>query len=287
MMRIFATVLFGIWAASAQAQTLSPTEFTAEIANALRSELPKSKVDIKAELELLIKAEDGREANAFLRNAYGEYMLASVPQRPNIIKKFVAAFVEQQRLWSANVDRSRIVAVIKDRQWLVDMQETLKARGARSPPEYVSEQFNNELVIFYAEDSPNNIRYLVPKRLEEVGVPRADLRALAIANLGRLIRKMEVRSDPLVSMITAGGDYEASLLLMDDLWSKGQVPETADGDIVVAIPTRGLLLFTGSHNRSGVERLRVLARKYVVTPYGLTDTLFVYRAGRFTRFDAD
>jgi uncharacterized protein YtpQ (UPF0354 family) len=287
MMRIFAAVIFALWAAAAQAQTLSPAEFTAEIATALRSELAKSNVEIKAELELMIKAEDGRESKAFLHNAYSEYMLASESQRPDIIRKYVAAFAEQQRLWPANVDRSRIVPVIKDRAWFAEMEATLKARGAGPPPEYVSEDFNDELMIFYAEDTPSNIRYLVSKRLEEVGVAREGLRALAIANLAKLLPQIEVHSNPLVSMITAGGDYEASLLLVDDIWSKGRVPETVDGDIVAAIPARGRLFFTGSRNRAGIARLRELARKLVATPYHLTDTLFVYRGGQFTRFDTD
>jgi uncharacterized protein YtpQ (UPF0354 family) len=285
MRRIFAAVFFALWAAVAQAQTLSPAEFTAEIATALRSELPKSNVEIKAELELVIKAEDGRQSRGFLRNAYDEYMSASVSQRPSVIRKYVAAFAEQQSF--SNVDRSRIVPVIKDRGWFAEIQATTKARGAGPLPEYVSEDFNDELMIFYAEDTPSNIRYLVPERLEAVGVPRTGLRALAIANLAKLLPQIEIHSDPLVSVITAGGDYEASLLLVDDIWSKGQAPKMVDGDIVAAIPARGLLFFTGSRNRGGIARLRELARKLVARPYHLTDTLFVYRGGQFTRFDVD
>ena len=285
MMRIFAAVIFALWAAAAQAQTLSPAEFTAEIANRLRSEL-KSNIEIKAELELVIKDEDGKEAQVFLRNAYDGYLLALAPQRPSVIQKYIASFVEQQR-WPANIDRTRIVPVIKDRGWLVDMRAKFSARGAGSPPEFVSEPFNDELVIFYAEDNPSNIRYLVAQRLEEVGVPQAALRVLATANLRRLLPKIEVHTGPIVSRIAAGGDYDSSLLLLDELWSKGQVPESTDGDIVVAIPKRDMLLYTGSRNRAGIARLHEFARKFVVTPYSLTDTLFVYRGGQFMRFDAD
>jgi uncharacterized protein YtpQ (UPF0354 family) len=89
-------------------------------------------------------------------------------------------------------------------------------------------------------------------------------------------------------MITADGSYESSLLLLDDLWSKGDVPAKVDGDVVVAIPARDLLFFTGSRNPAGVARLHELAAKYVKqASYRLTDTLFVYRDGRFTRFDSN
>src|SRR5262249_50755495 len=130
--------------------------------------------------------------------------------------------------------------------------------------------------------------YLVPKTLEQTGVARAELRALAIANLKRLLPRMEIRHGPLVSMIMAGGDYEPSLLLLDEVWSKGQGPGRVDGDVVVAIPASGVLLFTGSRNRAGVARLREVATKVVnERSHSLTDTLFVYRDGRFTRFGGD
>ena len=47
-------------------------------------------------------------------------------------------------------------------------------------------------------------------------------------------------------MLKAGGDYEASLLLFDDIWRDGQVK--VDGDIVVAVPAKDVLLVTGSNN---------------------------------------
>jgi hypothetical protein len=46
-----------------------------------------------------------------------------------------------------------------------------------------------------------------------------------------------------------------------------------------------VLLVTGSRDRSGLKRVRDLAAKYAAEgPYGLTDALFVYRNGRFTKF---
>jgi uncharacterized protein YtpQ (UPF0354 family) len=86
-----------------------------------------------------------------------------------------------------------------------------------------------------------------------------------------------------VMLISAGGDYEASLLLIDDIWSGGQIK--VDGDVVVAVPARDVLLVTGSRNRTALKSIRELAAKYVAEGrYELTDTLFVYRDGRFSKF---
>jgi hypothetical protein len=46
-----------------------------------------------------------------------------------------------------------------------------------------------------------------------------------------------------------------------------------------------VLLVTGSRNRAGLKRVRELTAKFVAQgPYELTDTLFRYRDGRFTKF---
>ena len=84
-------------------------------------------------------------------------------------------------------------------------------------------------------------------------------------------------------MMTAGGDYEASLLLFDDIWRGGKIK--MNGDIVVAVPAKDALLITGSKSRKGIAAVRELAAKYKAeSRYEITDTLFVYRNGRFVKF---
>ncbi|MFZ4699451.1 MAG: DUF1444 family protein, partial [Candidatus Methylumidiphilus sp.] len=132
------------------------------------------------------------------------------------------------------------------------------------------------------EDTDNNINYFSPKDLEKLEIPRDKLRELAIENLRRLLPKPQIRAGALASMITVGGDYEASLLLFDDLWAN--LP-AVDGEIVVAVPTRDLLVFTGSHNQEGLEKIREFATtESRESAYRLSDKLFVYRNGHFVRW---
>lgn len=263
------------------AQPISQRAFTQELAAALRAQAPGLTVTITRDLQLELKDATGKTSTAFLDNAYTEYS-ANPKARAEVIQKYVQSFLESRKD-GAPVNRARIVPVIKDRPWLAAVRESLKARGAKEPLESVFEDLNEDLIIVYAEDSPRNIRYLTPKDLTELGLRKDQLRSIAVANLRTLLPKAEVRPGPLVSMITAGGDYEASLLLFDDLWSDGQL--AADGDVVVAVPARDLLLFTGSKNKAGIAKLRELASKFArEASYRLTDRLFVYRDGRFQRF---
>ena len=180
--------------------------------------------------------------------------------------------------WKGNVKKSGFLP--SERQWLTDLHNTLKGDGVGKPPEFLVDDFNDELIVVYAEDDPNRTRYLTS---DEIQMDRAELRKLALANLEQLPPKIEMRNhDNVFSIMSAGGDYEASLLLFDHIWSGGQIK--VDGDIVVAVPARDVLLITGSKNRKGLQVVRAMAADMMAkASHRLTDTLFVYRDGRFKR----
>ena len=119
---------------------------------------------------------------------------------------------------------------------------------------------------------------------EEIGVDRKELRKLAVSNLSHLLPKIEKHQvGDLFAMMSAGGDYEASLLLFDDIWRDDRMK--VEGDIVVAVPAKDALLVTGSKNRKGLAVMRkMVAEISKDSRYLISDKLFVYRDGRFKKF---
>ena len=66
------------------------------------------------------------------------------------------------------------------------------------------------------------------------------------------------------------------------------VQKEVRGDIVVAIPTRHVLVATGSDDREGIERMKqIVQRVSAQGSYRLTRKLFVRRAGKFDEFTGD
>ena len=264
---------------ASRADVLSPQAFTQEFARALAAALPSRTVAVKRDLELTVTDAGGGDTTIFLANPYNEY--SREPARLAEIVQTFAAALSQSASGKTAVDRSRIIPVIKDRKWIADVHGALKARGVEQ--QHLTDDFNEQLIIVYAEDDPTRMRFLTAQ--EDIGVARHELRALAVENLRRILPKIEMRGDDKVLLVSAGGDYEASLLLIDEIWSGGQIK--VNGDIVVAVPARDVLLVTGSRDRTGLKRVHELATKFVAEgPYGLTDALFVYRNGRFTKFGA-
>lgn len=284
MKRILQLILaaVGLCSGCSQTRILTPTEFTRAFAEALEQADPGLKVAIVRDLELKLTTADGRESSSFLDNAYDTYK-QDPKAKEDVIRRFVVAGLETIGAMRDEVDRTRIVPVIKDRLWLEETRKTLLTRGAKEVPENVYEDFSPDLVIVYAEDSPKNIRYLRPKDLELAKVQKPELRALACANLQRLLPKIERQGTNGLYMITAGGDYEASLILLDSIWSGAQMD--VKGEVVVAVPTRDLLLVTGSQDAQGLEKMRQIVKEASAKgAYRLTQKLFVYRSGRFSEF---
>jgi uncharacterized protein YtpQ (UPF0354 family) len=261
---------------------LTPRAFTDAFATAAQAAMPSAKITVVGDLELETRLADGNSLTNDLHNAYQLYQ-ADPAHLQDVIAQRVRGWAEAVRLSNAPppIDRSRIVPVIKPARWLAGAQKIQAQSEIKPTPEMLSEPLNSELIVVYAEDNPQSLRFLTTH--DDVG-DRAKLRNLALGNLHRMLSKIDMHpmSDG-VFVVEAGGTYEASLLLADQIWTSGQFK--VDGDIVVAVPVRDALLVTGSHNSVGLTHMRAFAAAHAAEPYGLTPVLLVYRDGQFVPFD--
>ncbi len=274
----------GLCAACSKTNVLSPHEFTLQYVAALHQASPDWKVEMVKDLELNISNKAGKESTVFLDNAYDSYK-QDPASKDSVIQRYISSgreLIESMQSSSA-LDKTKIVPIIKDRPWLQETRQAMIDRGAKKVPDYVYDDLNPELVILYAVDSPQSIQYLTPAELEKAKIDHKDLRALAIENLKRLIPKMDRVGGKGFYLLTAGGDYEVSCLLLDSIWNQGQFP--VDGDIVVAIPARDMLIITGSKDPQGLEKMKGLVEKtYNSGAYRLTKQLFVFKGGKLETF---
>jgi hypothetical protein len=284
-------VLFGVivLAGPAAAQSappggkpISPRAFTDAFAAAAQAAMPSVKITVVGDLELETRLAGGDSLTNDLHNAYQLYRQDPAHLK-EVIDRRVRGWVETVHLSEAPppLDRSRIVPVPKPVSWLEGAQKIQAESEIKPTPQMLTEPFNSELLIAYVEDRPESVRFLTTH--DDVG-DRAKLHNLALGNLHRMLTKIDMHpASDGVFIIQAGGTYEASLLLADQIWTSGQFK--VDGDIVVAVPVRDALLVTGSHNTAGLSHMRAFAAAHAREPYGLTSVLFVYRDGKFVPFD--
>ena len=251
---------------------MDPAAFTEHVAKKVRAAVPGLEVTIVGDLELAIRTGEDGNNRAFLNNAYQMFLGESPKHRDALVDRFVQSFAEAAKGLERSADA--IIPVIKDRAWLAETRESMRKMGNDAQEDHVHEDLNDELVVVYAIDTPSNIAYLNPDELDTLGVKRENLRALAVRNLRGLLPGIDVQRGEKLSIVTADGNYEASLLLFADLWERESA--RMRGAPVAAVPARDLLLFADSADADAVAQLRqVAAQARAEATYGLTDRIFV------------
>jgi uncharacterized protein YtpQ (UPF0354 family) len=271
--------------AKQEPRLLTTAEFTDAFLGKLKTADAGLAVTRKGDLALLVGSDRENGYGVFLDNAYNEYRLA--PEKlEEVLDRYVQSTLESEHLTTnAEIELDRIVPVIKDAAYPVEVKKSLIEAGyASGDIDFYYETLNEQLLIFYAIDTERNIRYLGRKEVEALKLAPGELRERAVKNLNQLLPDIEKHGDAGTYMVTAGGNYEASLLRLDSIWSTDNF--SVEGEIVVTVPSRDLLLVTGSMDSDGLKRLRKVSDKTVQeASYPLTPQLFVRRAGRWMPFE--
>jgi uncharacterized protein YtpQ (UPF0354 family) len=133
----------------------------------------------------------------------------------------------------------------------------------------------NGLAAVYLVDDGEHLSYVQHHHLAAInGQPRA-LHEMGLINLSRLAQaKLRMVGQGPVHGLLLDGLFEASLLLLDDLWEGPLAAHTPNG-AVAAIPTRDVLAFCDAKSAQGIAELRELcARTMAGNDHVLTATLY-------------
>ena len=279
-MRRLSTLLlaFAIIGCTTQKQPLNQQQFAAVYLDSLRKAFPEVTFQLQPDLSIQSK-KDSFEYKHYITNAYAAYQ-SSPDSLASIISGYMAAsadlFTPQKP-----IDPSRIVAVIKPADYIEEARELSNTEKGIS---LVFEPYNPQLVIVYVEDAETNLRYLTPEDFEKLSISKDSLRKLAIKNLRAVLPQVERHENKGVFMVTAGGIYEASLLLLPTLWTAENF--AVNGQMVVGIPTRDLLLVTGSKHQAGIAKIKeVIAESYPAGSYPISNQLFKWTGQKFELFE--
>lgn len=251
---------------------LNKTEFSEEFARRLIQKFNGLKIVSIDNFEIQTEFKNSDNYKYFLDNCYSEY-LREPTEIEKIIKKYLNS-ASDLYMSKETLQISNILPVIKDKRFIQSMKEI--TLNFEENHEY--ERYNDDLFIFYIQDTETNINYLKQDDLKKLKIEKIDLKKIAIKNLYNLI-KIEKYEDNGFYMLVADGNYESSLILLD-IWSKENFE--VNGEIVIGIPSRDLLIITGKNDTQNIERLK----KTVIEindsgDHLVSQKLFEYRNGKF------
>ncbi|MDW3650151.1 MAG: DUF1444 family protein [Bacteroidia bacterium] len=257
---------------------MSEKAYTKYYLEVLQKAHPSVSFEQVDKLEIIGKTKEGKESKHFLDNSYSEYK-----SEPDSLDSIVARFVASSKLLfidQEGINPENIVPIIKTQEYLDYVLGFSQGQAKRKSIVY--ETYNDDLYIFYAEDMGSSISYFGEEAFIKLGISRDTLLQLAVNNLNRLLPSINRQGAEGRYMLTAGGDYEVSLILMSYLWTEENLP--VDGEYVIAIPNRDLLFITGSNNTEFIEELKKISQNsHESASYPISRHLYKWDGERFRR----
>ena len=187
---------------------------------------------------------DGSRTKLFLHNLQTE--CDRYPEdRVEIVERYFRILMAEDDF--ADVVADDIVALVRDAEYCayVTAQEV----------DAVTEHLVGDLWVIYAVDRPQSTSVLTADVITGLGLSHFDVRTLGLKNLRRLLSDLEiVRQAEFYELNCENSVYLAGALLLDGIWEEAAAK--VEGDVVVAVPSRDVLLFSGTSNPAGLTQLR-------------------------------
>ncbi|MFZ8142765.1 DUF1444 family protein [Alteromonas macleodii] len=261
---------------------LDESAFTQRYAKAINIREDGVRADIKGRLEVEMTYSNGETSTAYLDNAYMNYR-SSPGELDVIINAYINALTKSSSDVKSNIEKEHIFPVIKDRGYMEQITKLMNHSSKGELPFYY-EKLNDVLYVLYAIDTPSSIKFMPKKDINALGVEEGELRNLSMANLMKANVSLQIQGDrSTISMVVADGIYEASFLLYDDLWTKENFP--VKGDIVVYVPSRDVLIVTGSEDTESLETARgIVHNPESQWSHAVTDIGFVREKNKWVEF---
>jgi uncharacterized protein YtpQ (UPF0354 family) len=241
----------------------------------LQEHMPSASLKMLGDSVIGIVDAAGKESTTYMDNVWLVYSRNEEDRREALERylRLATSLVEVK----APPKRESIVAVIKDSEYMSMFR-----------PENVAmhEHLCGDIWVVYAEDLPESIGSLSRERMEAAGVAEDELKELSRENLRRILPAAERHGDGPWFLLTAGGDYTASLLAFEGMWE--DLAGSVEGDLVAVVPSRDVILYTGSNSSEGIAAIRERAHNIVTTGHHVvSETLIVRTDKRWEVFNAN
>jgi uncharacterized protein YtpQ (UPF0354 family) len=254
------------WPRRLRLPVLREIQLTDIVVEALTARLPDCRVEPSGELEATITTRRKAVLTAQLGPLWSTLVACEPEERLAELEPFLKSLIDASRALDVRGKkrrRDRVVPLIKDDSFFEQIDPGFHP---------AAERLVADLSIVYAFDRPRSLDIMTEAERVALGVPAEDLRALAVKNLRRLVPEIRHHASGSGYVLLAGGNFEASLLLLDDLWTK--LSADVSGELIACAPARDMSLYAGSATPGGIEDLRELAARVITEGgYSLSGTL--------------
>lgn len=267
---------------------ISKHEFTLEFNRYLEEKVKDSEFSVMGDLHLHASGMEGYELNIYLDNAYEVYL--SGVRDIDLIFNDQLESIKNQKKTLSNSDVKSILPVIKPYAYIESSIVQLKEAGYdKDDIPLFYEKLNEDLYLMYVFDSAESMRFVSPKEVEKHGI-KDSIRDIASKNIESYyskieaqLREIDTKGNGRAYLFFADENYEASILMGVDYLKRLKLE--IDGDPVVFIPARNVVLIVGSNDSKAIDMASSIAARgyrelgYAISPFG-----YKYLDGKWSRF---
>jgi uncharacterized protein YtpQ (UPF0354 family) len=149
----------------------------------------------------------------------------------------------------------------------------------------VLKDLGNGLCVAYVVDDGKQLTYLQNRHLAEAKLDEAALHQIGVDNLAQIAdEKLSIRQHGPICGAFLDGNFEASLILLDDLWETS-LAHLVRNSFVATLPARDILAFCDSQSSEGIAVLKQMASKVSASgDHLLTASLFQRKNSEWSLF---
>ncbi|WP_188150504.1 DUF1444 family protein [Teredinibacter waterburyi] len=114
--------------------------------------------------------------------------------------------------------------------------------------------YSDDFSVFFLCDCGDHYTVMQEKHFKDSNLSADELFAIGIRNLRAVAEKINITQNEGLLYFSGSGDFEASLLLVSEIWSDWLVEYCPNG-YVAAIPARDILVVSDKRDESGIEKL--------------------------------
>ena len=276
-----------IFDARLESKRLTAAEFTRLYGDALQAALPQSKVSVTAPLNLAVRvaATDQHDCKVDLTKLW-QACKDKPGSREDLATPKVQAFygmvkfINQPLAGEEYADK--LVPLVRGEKLI----QAITGNGTDKTGLYYDKIFG-DLYCVYAVDDQQEIKPVREDYLTNYAkVKKEELKTISLRNLQRIVAdKITLRADGPISIVSVGGVYEPSLILLDKVVR--HLAAHVKGRLIVAVPTRDSLFICGDETPTALTKLQeATSRAFAKTKLPISDKLYVLDQGQWKVFRA-
>ena len=178
-------------------------------------------------------------------------------------KKIATIFPYLKFSGNGDVALNEVFKIEDDKPIIATSYITLAESGKEQKMEIICKKILPDCFLFYGFDMDTMFMQVMPADFNS-SLRIDNIHQIAKENLTYFvenIRQPEIRSSESgINMIICDGNYEASLILFEDTWQHLQ--QQLGNALYVAIPARGMLLFTTKDNLVAIDEIRNFVKQH-------------------------